>query len=35
MATWKVEGISAYPRLNDKDNVVYSVHWSIGACLTS
>jgi len=31
MATWKVEGVSAYPRLNDKDNVVYSVHWSIGA----
>lgn len=31
MDAWKVEGIKAYARLNDKDNVVYSVHWSIGA----
>lgn len=30
MHTWKVEGLKAYPRLDGKTNVVYSVHWRCG-----
>lgn len=30
MHVWKVKGVTAYPRLGDKNNVVYSVHWRCG-----
>ena len=30
MTNWKVKGLTAYPRLDDKDNVVYLVHWELG-----
>jgi len=31
MAEWKVESLTAYPKLDDKENVVYCVHWRCDA----
>jgi hypothetical protein len=30
MAEWKVRSLTAYPKIDGKENVVYLVHWELG-----